>query len=83
MTEKYEVGTTYIVASVYSESIAYLLYDVYTCQEVIFDKDKGTVSLMNSRFFEKHILGYRRLSEWQYNLIGDKYCDIHIPTVTQ
>ena len=32
-------------------------------QEVIFDKTRGTVSLMNSRFLEKHILGYRRKSE--------------------
>ncbi|XP_064406441.1 cytochrome b-245 chaperone 1 homolog [Halichondria panicea] len=29
-------------------------------EEVIFDKNKGTVSLMNSRFLGKHLLGYRR-----------------------
>ena len=34
-------------------------------QEVIFDKTKGTVSLMNTRFLEKHLLGYRRKSECQ------------------
>ena len=30
----------------------------------MFDKDKGTVSLMNARFLEKHLLGYRRKSEY-------------------
>ena len=32
-------------------------------QEVIFDKERGRVSMMNSRFFEKHVLGYRRISK--------------------
>ena len=32
-------------------------------QEVKFDKSKGTVSLMNSRFIEKHLFGYRKISE--------------------
>ena len=31
---------------------------------MIFDKSKGTVSLMNSRFIEKHLLGYKRKSEF-------------------
>ena len=32
-------------------------------QEVIFDKEKRKVSMMSSRFFEKHLLGYRRISK--------------------
>ena len=33
-------------------------------QECIFDKSKGTVSLMNARFLEKFVLGYRRKSKF-------------------
>ena len=33
------------------------------CQEVIFDKERKKVSMMSSRFFEKHLMGYRRVSK--------------------
>lgn len=39
------------------------VFECFSLQEVIFDKEKGTVSLMNSRFIEKHLLGYRRVSK--------------------
>lgn len=42
-------------------------------QEVVFDKTRGTVSLMNSRFLEKHILGYRRKSKTFKNLTKNMY----------
>ena len=56
ITEKYEVqfARLYIIPN---ES-------GFGCiQEVIFDKERGRVSMMNSRFFEKHVLGYRRISK--------------------
>ena len=39
---------------------SYLCVDM---QECIFDKTKGTVSMMNARFLEKHFLGYRKQSK--------------------
>ena len=33
-------------------------------KEVRFDKSKGTVELMNSRFLEKLVFGYRRKSKF-------------------
>jgi hypothetical protein len=47
----------YILAAYFS----YIMTEKY--EEVIFDKEKGTVSLKNSRFIEKHVWGYRKVSK--------------------
>ena len=48
-------------------------------QEVRFDKSKGTVELMNARFLEKQILGYRRRSEHDTNHVCTRYVSSGLP----
>ncbi|CAI8045557.1 Cytochrome b-245 chaperone 1 homolog [Geodia barretti] len=52
----YLSAACYILAAYFS----YLVTEKY--EEVIFDKEKRKVSMMSSRFFEKHLLGYRRIN---------------------